>query len=286
MRQFFLFILLLLYCSDGSAAAPAVKVVVPIAPYAYFVKRIGAPHVEVITVVPSSASSHSYEPTARQILLAADALLWFTLGENFESRAIKAAKYYHPSLLVEDLKSGTELIVANNNEASCCHCSNIDPHIWLSPIQAKKQVALIAKALIQLDPSHKEEFEKNLALLLADLDKLDRDSRSAVDKLCSKTFVVSHPSYSYFARDYHLNQLSIEVEGKDPSAKQLIELVEKAKKAKTKIIFVQPQHSIKGAQQIARLLQADLFTLDPYAEEYFASMYSFLEALSNQDKVE
>jgi len=282
MYRFFAPLLLLLVVGTlCEAEAAAIKAVVGIAPYCAFVKRIGGDYVEAIAVVPAGVSSHSYEPTSRQILEATKADIWFTLGEPFEKKALQAITSYRNHLLIIDLRQGIELI------GSCCHASchttSADPHIWLVPPLVKIQAKLIATALSTIAPTHKKFFEDNFNALAAELDALDAKIHAVTDNLSNRTFLTAHPSYSYFASHYALTQLSLEVEGRDPSAQQLSQLLQQARAAHIRLIFVQPQHPSKGAKLIAQQLQAHLISLDPYAEDYFGAMEAFLVALHTQD---
>jgi zinc transport system substrate-binding protein len=255
----------------------AIKVVASIGPYGYFASRIGGEHVTVYTLVPAGASSHSYEPTVKQILDASKADLWFSLFERYEVKAIASAKKLRPAFSAIDLKAGVNLITEHT--CSCVGHESFDPHLWLSSRIAKIQAKTIAGALIAKLPRYKKLFTQNLASLEQDLDNLDLRSQKVVESLKQKVFLSAHPAYGYFARDYGIKQLSIEVEGKDPTAKQLAMLIKQAKGYGIKAILTQPQYSAKGAVQIARQLNAELIEVNPYASDYFSSMNAFLDAL-------
>lgn len=288
MTYFFLrfFCLLFIYTAQDITAVEksttnTIKAVVSLGPYAYFVKRIGGEYVDPFTIVPAGTSAHSYEPTARQILQAAKADVWFSIGERFELRAVQAIKSYRNDLMIIDLTQGIDVIRENSEAHKGCSHGGFDPHIWLSPQQVKRQAVTIVQTLSTLAPQHATYFKENFNKLTADLDALHNTSKAITEQLPCRTFLVSHPSYSYFARDYALRQLSIEVEGKDPSAQQLTRFLQEARAAQVSVIFVQPQHSTKAAIQIAHQLHGSIISLDPYAEDYFASMHAFLKALAN-----
>lgn len=255
-----------------------IKVVVAIAPYAYLIERIGGEKVEITTLVPAAVSVHSYEPTMRQILQAAEADIWFSMGESFEARATNAVGRARSAMRLVNLTSGIDLI-----SASSCSChAGYDAHLWLSPKRAKGIARTIASSLSALAPSASAYFQANLEELNAELDQLDRAIIQALAHLPQRSFLVAHPAYTYFAQDYHLTQLCIENEGKEPSARQLTQLLAQAKQAAIAVIFVQPQHSSKAAEQIAQALKARLVYLDPYSADYFGHMYAFLLALSQE----
>jgi zinc transport system substrate-binding protein len=83
---------------------------------------------------------------------------------------------------------------------------------------------------------------------------------------------VYHPAFGYFADAYGLKQVPVEVEGKEPSARQLAAFIERAKAAGAKVIFVQPQFSTKSAEAVARSIGGAVVPMDPLATDYLANL--------------
>lgn len=262
-------------------------VLVSVAPHKFFVEKIAKDTVEVKLMVPAGASSHTFEPTPQQMLKASQADLWFQIGEGFEPRASLALKSYNPGMELIDLRKGLDLII-DDGSGTCCHCSHhalqscIDPHFWLSPKQSKIQAQTIEAALSVRYPENSTLYKTNLTNFQQELDALDDEIRSILLPLKKRIIMVSHPAYAYFCRDYHLKQLSIEFEGKDPSPQQLTKVLVAARQADIKKIFVQPQYSSKGAGLIAKQIGAKLVSLDPYAENYFAAMHEIAREFASQ----
>ena len=98
--------------------------------------------------------------------------------------------------------------------------------------------------------------------------------------------MVLHPSWGYFAGDYGLEELPIEVEGKEPSAKELMALVDMAKANQIKVIFAQPQMSPRAAETLARETGARVVSVDPLARDWEANLRAvaciLVEAISGQ----
>lgn len=258
-------------------------VLVSVIPYKSFVEHIAGNTVKVGVMVPAGASIHTYEPTPQEMVTASKADVWFLIGEAFEAKAARAFKNHNPRMNLIDLKQGVDLISndPNYDAQHCCkHC--LDLHIWLSPRQSKIQAQTIARNLINLYPENKELYEANLQKFLKELDDLDKMIVSTLNPLSNRTILVSHPAYAYFCRDYKLRQLSIEYEGKDPTSLQLTQVMNEARHANIKTIFVQPQYNNKGAKLIAKHLGAHIVTLNPYAENYFAAMEQIAREFANQ----
>jgi len=283
MNKIILFILFSFF-SCAFAKEPSDKshlVLVSVAPYKFFVEKIAGDSVKVCLMVPAGASSHTYEPTPRQMATASGADIWFALGEPFEAKAVQALKSHRPSLKVVDMRQSIELIAD-----SCCHCHNSgDPHIWLSPRLAKVQALTIAKTLMETYPEDKKVFEERLNKFLAELDQLDREIGTTLETMRPRVILVSHPAYAYFCRDYALKQLSIEFEGKDPTPRQLTRLLADVKAERVDTIFVQMQYSDKAAKLIANEIGADLVLLDPYSEDYLNSMREIAHRFAESSKL-
>lgn len=248
------------------------KVLVSVAPYRYFVEQIAGKTVDIDLLVPEGASAHTYEPTAKQMIGSAKGVIWFRIGEPFETKALQAIQSVNPKLQVVDLREGIPLIHGSCKHAHAGgHCGD-DLHLWLSPKIAKIQARLIANGLIKQFPENQSLFEQNLTFFLQQLDALNSFIEETLSSVKNRTLMVSHPAYGYFCKDYRFNQLSIEFEGRDPTAKQLTKLLNDAKASRVYYILVQPQYSDKAARLISQQIGAKLILVDPYSENYDSTL--------------
>lgn len=254
-------------------------VLVSIPPYKSIVERLGGDLVDVLVMLPVSADEHTYEPSPKQMLQLSKSVLWFYLGENFEKKALPSLKNYNPQIQIVDLSLGIDMICG----VGCCAAHEAcDLHYWLSPRIVKEQAKAIAKGLITLHPEKKETIEQALALLEQDLTRLDQDIEKTLAPLTDRTFFVSHPSYGYFARDYRLQQIPVEFEGKEPSPRQLTTLLQQAREHNAKTIFIQNEFSSKGARLVAQELGAKVVTLHPLSEKYFEALQEIATQIANK----
>jgi zinc transport system substrate-binding protein len=253
---------------------------VSMAPYVEMVDELTNKEVRVELLVPAGFNAHTYEPTPKQILNAAKASIWFTIGELFEERAQKALKAENPKLAVIDLRQGLSLMDGHEHDDG--HICSADTHIWMSPKMMVVQVELMAKSLEKVFPELASSIQDNKGKLVEKLNALDSEIHAILDSHKGEVIYVSHPAYGYFCREYGLHQESIEFEGKDPSPKHLYNLIEEAKEDKVRTIFTQKQYSTKAAELVAKEVHAKISLLDPYSEHYFTSMMqiakSFAEA--------
>ncbi|MBW2133530.1 MAG: zinc ABC transporter substrate-binding protein, partial [Deltaproteobacteria bacterium] len=105
-----------------------------------------------------------------------------------------------------------------------------DPHIWLSPPLVKIQARTILNALQEIDPVHRGVYEANFREFASKIDALDADLKKVFSGKQGLQFLVFHPSWGYFAETYGLQQVSIEIEGKEPKPARLKELIEHARR--------------------------------------------------------
>lgn len=142
-----------------------------------------------------------------------------------------------------------------------------DPHIWLSPKLLKIQAHTVADALAAADPAHKDDYRANLEAVEKELDALDAEIREMLAPHKGKAFFVFHPAWGYFAEDYGLRQIAIEVKGREPSDHELTEVQNQAKKEGAKVVFVQPQIPGRAAEAVAKVIGGKVDRIDPLSED-------------------
>ncbi|TLP41283.1 cation ABC transporter substrate-binding protein [Arcobacter arenosus] len=277
-----------------SSFVVAKEVTVSILPQKFFVEKIAGDKIDVNVMVKPGASPASYEPKTSQMKKLSNSLVYFSIGVPFEKSWLKKFEDANKKMLVVDTTKGIEKqeIQAhehNDEEAHDEHKheedhdheknkheeehdehdhTGLDPHVWLDPILVKKQAENILNALIKVDEANKDFYTKNYQLFVKELDELDKKLESIIEPYEHKAFMVFHPSWGYFAKRYHLEQISIEIQGKEPKPAQLIELVEEAKKHDIKIVFVAPQFSQKGAKTISKSINGNVATINPLSEKW------------------
>jgi zinc transport system substrate-binding protein len=238
-------------------------VVVSILPEAWLVQQVGGPHVRVVTLVRPGESAELYQPTDAQIQEVMHASVYFPVGMPFESgRALQPIRDFQ-RLRIVDLRQAVPLreMVRHSHpgaeaEARAEPAGGKDPHIWLSPRLLKIEAATIARALEGIDGEHQETYRRNLAALQTKLDQLDERVRSKLAPLKGKAFFVYHPAWGYFADEYGLRQVAIEIEGKEPSDAELTELQQALRREKAKVIFAQPQTPQRAVRAIIQSVES------------------------------
>ena len=134
------------------------------------------------------------------------------------------------------------------------------------------QARSILTALQAVDPGHGSAYEANYRAFILELVDLDAFLRTTFDPFKGSSFMVFHPSWGTFAHTYGLNQVPIEIEGKNPKPAQLHELIEHARENRIKVVFVQPQFSTKNAGQISRAIGGRVVAVDPLSRDWATNL--------------
>jgi zinc transport system substrate-binding protein len=287
------------------AAVKQMAVFVSIAPQKYFVERIGGKHVAVSVLVPPGASPHAYEPKPSQMIALSKARLYFAVGVEFERAWLARVEKISPALTIVhteeaidkiEMATSTQLqLHAGHSHASHEHHrsetpvyalqhmhAGLDPHIWLSPRRVAEMGKTIVSALSRQAPDHARSFVDAYTDFTDSIASLSNDIKTVLAHAPSQTFMVFHPSWGYFADEFGLNQLPIELEGKEPTLKELAMITGVARRNNIKTIFVQPQMSYSAAQVIARTIDATLTRADPLAENWAENLRSLAREIADK----
>jgi len=138
----------------------------------------------------------------------------------------------------------------------------------------------IYQGFLQIDPTNKTYYENNTNQYLQELRTLDHNITEILSGKTHRTFMVYHPAWGYFARDYGLEELSIEEYGKEPTPQQLERLIDKAKTENISVIFVSPQFNTRSAETIANEIHGRVIPVDPLAEDYLENMQKIADAFA------
>ncbi len=248
-----------------------IGVVVSILPQAEFVEKIGGDKVQVTVMVPPGASPHTYEPTPSQLKEVSRAKIYVKVGSGVEFELAWMDKIIsvNEGMFVADCSRSIGLIEKGRG---------VDPHIWLSPRNAKVMVENIYQGLIQIDPANQEYYVKNKEKYLQELDELDKEIIQALSGKKNKKIMVYHPAWAYFCRDYGLEQIPIEKEGKEPTPQGVASLIKQAKENNIRVIFASPQFSTKSAETIAKEIGGEVVLISPLEKNYLENMRKIAEA--------
>ncbi len=297
-------------CAPSGRRPDGVAVAVSIQPQAWLVERIAGDLIEVVPLLNPGDSPATYQPTDAQISRVLRAAVYFRIGVPFEDgewfRAVATGRQVRIVDLREGItlrrieagyarapagehdhagesEPGHEQAAGGHEQAAGGHehaAGGPDPHIWLSPRLLHVQAATVERALAELLPEEAAAFSANREALDAELDALDAAIRIRLEPVRGAAVFLFHPSWGYFADDYGLRQIPIEIEGKEPSDSELTAFQELARRERVRVIFVQPQITSRTARILAEALGAEVQVLDPLAREVTENLRTVAETLA------
>lgn len=253
-----------------------------------FANKVGGDRISLSNLVPAGTEPHDWEPTPGDIkkLQRADVFIYSGAGmEGWVNKILASAR--NKKLVAVEASKGLELIESGNREENLKY----DPHVWLNPRLAGKQMEAIKNALSNADPSNSGFYEKNFSENLKKLEDLDKEYRGAIAECKRKDIVVAHMAFGYLCSAYGLRQMAIEGMNAEaePTPAKMAGIADYAKKNNVKVIFFEELISPKVAEVIAKEAGAVTEVLNPLeglrdgdikaGKEYFSVMKDNLRAL-------
>jgi zinc transport system substrate-binding protein len=259
-------------CSQRQTSDDIVSV--SIAPIKYFIDRLTDNQLEVNIMVPTGASHGTYSPTASQMQKLSDSKVYFRIGYlGYEQAFIRRLKEMNPAMREVNLSDYVELIRGETiDHGDHVHEGGIDPHIWLSPGVMLKLLPVLRDNLVELYPELREVILANYPTVVADMEILHQEMQELTETLTKRQFIIFHPALTYLARDYGLQQISIEHEGKEPSPGRLSRLIRDARAENVPIVFIQEEYDVRNAQLVAQETGAKVVSLNHMAYDWFGCM--------------
>lgn len=289
MKKFLYIILAVFLCALITGCKPNTdtQVVATTAPTYEFAARIcNGTDIEVGCIITENVSClHDYTLQTKQMQMieGAEAIILSGAGlEDFLSDLLSESDVIiDASISIELLcgESGNEHDTDDHHN----HHHEYDPHIWLSPANARQMAQNICDGLQRLYPQYADQFNKNLQVLLAELTELEDYGMQQLQPLANRQLVTFHDGFAYFADAFGMEILhAIEEEsGSEASAAELIEISQLIQKNKIPAIFTEQNGSVSAADIIAAETGADIYQLDMAmsGNGYFQAMYHNIDTL-------
>ena len=216
-----------------------------------FTKEIGREKVDVTLLVPSGVEPHDWEPTIKDLQLMQQADVIIINGIGFENW-IDNIDSINSDVKVVDTSIGISILES-------------DPHIWLNPVMAQKQVENIVDSLSKVDPLNEKYYKQNGISYIKKLDELDNKISYELSS-CKKDFIAFHDAFSYFTNQYDLNQhtvLKSNEPHEEPTSKSLENIINLARDLDSNVIFTEEAVDKRTSQIVANEIGAKVLTLSP-----------------------
>lgn len=278
-----LILLPFIFACSTKPKKPAEKIVfASILPLQYFTDQITGKSYTCEVMVPPGVGPETYNPTPRQMAEMSKAGAYFANGFlGFEEAYLNKFQSINPGLTFINTSTGMNLIHAEgHSHGDVQHEKGVDPHTWSSPEGARIIARNIFDGMVKIDPANKEKWQANLDKLLAKIDSIDGAVKIILSNIPSRTFMVFHPALGYFARQYGLEQLSIEFEGKVPTPRHVQNIVLQAKSQKIAYIMIQKEFDIENAEIVSNETGSKIIQIDPLAYDWPNEMISLARKMA------
>jgi len=279
--------LILLFLLSSTYIFSNINVIVSILPQQTFLKAIGGDKVNITLMVLPGNSPHTYEPKPSQMIAVAKSELYLAIDVEFEHVWLPKFQSLNSKMHIVDSTKGIEKMPMkqahhehHEHESHDKH-EGKDPHIWTSPSNVKIIAQNIYEALVKYDAHNAPYYKTNLDTFLASIANTDTQIREILSPLKdSRTFMVFHPSWGYFAKAYNLEQIAVEVEGKSPKPRELVTLIKEAREEKVTAIFTQPEFSDASAKIIANELHIPVVKISPMAKDWSQNLIQMAKTIA------
>lgn len=281
MKKLVYVLVLFLIACNSNTGNYGKLVSVSILPQKYFVDQISGGLVQVNVLVPPGASPHEYSVLPSQMRALSHSKVWLQIGmlgfeEAWKDKLAGSSK----DLKLVNCSSGIDLLADNDKEEE--HGSGADPHVWLAPADAKVVALNTFTALKSAFPEDSASFRKNYTRFVADIDSLSIDINQKLSGLTNRSFLIFHPTLGYFARQYQLEQIPLEFEGKEPSPRHMKEMVDLARAKGIHTVFIQKEFDTENALQLSREINGEMVVIDPLDYNWKNQIVQIAQKLASQ----
>jgi zinc transport system substrate-binding protein len=281
VRKIFLLFTVIFFSSCGQRGSDIHEriITVSIAPYKYFVEAIGGGDFSINVMVPAGANPHIYEPLPKQIIKLRKSIGYISNGYlGFETSWLQ--RFYEMNKTMKTLSLSKNIVLLSpGNGHDGDRGEGADPHYWVSPKCAIVMASSVLDFLCELSPAGRSRYEAAYRELKAKIGELDKEATLLFSGAKGRAFMIFHPNLGYLARDYGLQEISVEYEGKEPSPSRMKELIDLARADRIKTIFVQREYDTRNARAIAREIGGKVEIIDPLAEDWMNSTSGIIKAL-------
>ena len=259
--------------ADAMESKKMLKVMASFYPMYDFAAKIGGDKAEVITLVPSGTEPHDWEPAAADIRNLEEADLFIYSGAGMEHWVDDVlASLDNKNLISVEASKGVALRDGHSHSheeeegaGEPEEEGQYDPHVWLSPLNAEKEMENIKNAYIKADPDNRDYYEANYELYASRFADLNQKFKDTLSSLPNKDIVVSHEAFGYLCDAYGLNQVGIEGLSPDsePSPARMAEIIDFVRANHVRVIFFEELVSPKVAETIAKETGSSVQVLNP-----------------------
>lgn len=271
-------------CSRGAQDRPVVTVSIP--PQKYFLEQIAGDKLNVRCLLAHGGNPENYEPSIADMRDLQESILYLTAGNlPFETSLVSRIAEINPGLDIVDTSAGISLIAGTHSHGDSPqheHDDTFDPHTWTSVKNARVIAANITDALVRTDPANADYYRSRHRRFDTRLDSIDRAFASRLEPFKGERFLVWHPSLSYLARDYGLEQIAVGSSTKELSVADLRRSIDNGRDGKVAVFFYQPDMDGRQARVLNAQIGAREVDVNSLDGDWEGTMNKIVDALSSK----
>jgi zinc transport system substrate-binding protein len=282
MKKLIFVFLVILFACQPKPKELANMISVSILPQKYFVDQIAGQLVQVNVLVPPGSGPHNYEVLPSQMKDLTRSKAWLQIGLlTFEDVWKTKFAEINKNLIIVNCADGIEPL-AGIQDDDHDHSGAFDPHIWLAPAEVKRMAQNTLNVLKTSFPEHIPAFEENYNLFILKVDSISAKIQEQLAPLKNRNILIFHPALAYYARQFNLQQIPLELDGKEPSPKHMKDIVDLARKENIRIIFIQKEFDSENALQLSREIGGEVVVIDPLDYNWEKQMLDITQKIASQ----
>ncbi len=256
-----------------------------IPPIKHLVERIVEDDFNINVIVPNGTSPETYTMSPRQSVEMENSRIIFITGVldlehnviNNQNLAERTVNLSHGIDLIDGCSPHTHhdneehTLHSSDNHHAQNHTHGIDPHIWLSTRELSIMATNIRDAILAIYPDS-IRYAQNAEVLLEELSQLHKETADKISDSGKESFMIYHPALSYYAREFGINQISVEVEGKEPNVEELMNVINLAKRHNINTILYQNEFSDIVVKSVAEDIDAEIVCINPLCEDILSEI--------------
>ncbi|MBW8331168.1 MAG: zinc ABC transporter substrate-binding protein [Prolixibacteraceae bacterium] len=286
MKKYLYFLIALLFACQPKQKDGRELVSVSILPQKYFVDQITGNLLQVNVLVPPGSSPHNYSILPSQMKDMAKSKVWLQVGLlTFEDALGDKLADINKDLNIVNCSEGIDPIAGSECEEEDhehAHHEAYDPHVWLAPAESKIMAQNTLNALKTSFPQHAAIFDANYERFISKIDSVSALINQKLASLTNRNILIFHPTLGYYARQFGLTQIALELDGKEPSPMHMKSIVDLAREQNIRVIFIQKEFDVENAQQLARELDGEVVIIDPLDYDWEKQLQDITEKIAAQ----
>jgi zinc transport system substrate-binding protein len=286
MKKYLYFLILLLAACQSKQKDGRELVSVSILPQKYFVDQIAGNILQVNVLVPPGSSPHNYSILPSQMKDLAKSKAWLQIGLlTFEDALKDKLADINKNLSIVNCSEGiTPIAGSEHEEVGHEHAANeaFDPHIWLAPEESKIIAQNTLKALKVGFPQYATTFESNYTRFIARIDSVSALIDQKLAPLKNRNILIFHPALAYYARQFGMKQVALELDGKEPSPRHMKDIIDLAHEQHIHVIFIQKEFDPAFALQLSLEIDGKVVIIDPLDYNWEKQLIDITEKIAAQ----